>query len=93
MFINIVLWFGSDSLSGFLFFCADFTSFCTRAFLLKFFVCFFVLFHSYCSHAWVFGKTLLHEFPISYNLTELYIFLYFFLNKMIKMVEESSVKK
>ena len=47
------------------FFCARFTSFYTHASLLTFFVCIFVLFHSCCSHARVFGKTLLHEFPIS----------------------------
>ena len=33
------------------------------------FVCPSVLFQSCCSHARVFGKTLLHEFPISYSRT------------------------
>ena len=32
--------------------------------------CPIVLFHSCCSHAWVFGKTLVHEFPVSYSHTE-----------------------
>ena len=32
--------------------------------------CFFVLFHSCCSRAWMFGKTLVHEFHISYRNTE-----------------------
>ena len=31
---------------------------------------FFALFQSCCSHAQVFGKTLVHEFPISYRHTE-----------------------
>ena len=44
------------------FFRAVFTSFCTHASLLIFFVCFFILFHSCFSHSRVFGKTLLHEF-------------------------------
>ena len=39
-----------------------FTSFVTHSSLLNF----FILFHSCSSHARVFGKTLLHEFPISY---------------------------
>ena len=38
--------------------------------LLTFFLCFIVLFQSRCSHARVFGKTLVHEFPISYSHTE-----------------------
>ena len=47
-----------------------FTFFHTHASLLKFFVCFMVLFHSSYSHACVFGKTLVHEcmnlpFPIT----------------------------
>ena len=40
---------------------------------LTFFVCFFVLFDSYRSHAQVFGKTLLHEFPITYSHAEWYV--------------------
>ena len=38
-----------------------FASFHTHASLLAFFVCFFILFHSCCSHARVFGKTIVHE--------------------------------
>ena len=38
------------------------------------FVSFFVLFHSCCSHAQVFGKTLVHEFLISYSHTEWHLF-------------------
>ena len=38
------------------------------------FVCFFNLFRSWCTHARVFGKTLVHEFPISYSRTEWYLF-------------------
>ena len=36
-------------------------------------LCFFILFHSCCSHTQVFGKTLVHEFHISYSHTELYL--------------------
>ena len=35
-----------------------------------------VLFHSCCSHAWLFGKTLFHEFPVSNSHTEWYISLF-----------------
>ena len=35
-----------------------------HASLLAVFVCLFIVFQSQCSHARVFGKTLLHEFPI-----------------------------
>ena len=38
--------------------------------LLAFFLCFIVLFQSCCSHAQVFGKTLVHEFPIFYSHTK-----------------------
>ena len=38
--------------------------------LFTFFLCFIVLFLSCCSHARVFGKTLVHKFPISYGHTE-----------------------
>ena len=38
--------------------------------LLTFFLCFIVLFLFCCSHARVFGKTLVHEFLISYGHTE-----------------------
>ena len=48
------------------FFRACFTSFhYTHASLLTFVFCFFILFHSCCFHSQVFGKTLVHEFPIS----------------------------
>ena len=53
-FIIIVLSLGSDRPSGFFF---------STASLLTFFVCFFNLFHSCCSHARVFGQTLVHDFP------------------------------
>ena len=63
-------------LSGLLFFSsARFTSFHTHASLLTFFVCFFVLFHSCYSHARVFGKTLVHEFHVSYSNIEFYFLL------------------
>ena len=50
----------------------SFASFHTHATILTFFVCVSVLFHSCCSHARVVGKTLVHEFPISYSHTEWY---------------------
>ena len=46
----------------------------THASLLTFFVCLFVLFLSSSSHARVFGKTLLHESPISYRRCFLFSF-------------------
>ena len=49
-----------------------FTSFHTHSSLLTFF-CLFVLFHSCCSNAQVFGKTLVHKFLISYRHTEWYL--------------------
>ena len=72
MFIIILFWLGSDRPSG-LFFRARKTSFHTHASLLTVFVCFFILFHSCCSHTRVFGKTLVHKFPISYSYTEWYL--------------------
>ena len=69
MFITIVFRIGSEYWAvGTFLFRARFTSFHTHASLLTFLFCFFVLFHSCCSHAQVFGKTLMHEFPISYRL-------------------------
>ena len=73
LFINIVFWLGCDRPSGHLFFRALFAFFHTHASLFTSFVCFFILFHSRCSHAQVFGKTLVHEFPISYSHTEWYL--------------------
>ena len=51
------------------FFCAHFYSFHTHFSLLTSF-CFFVLFQSSCSHAQVFDKTFMNEFPILYRHTE-----------------------
>ena len=59
LFIIIVFWLGCDRPSGLPFFAPH--------------VSFFILFHSCCSHALVFGKTLVHEFPISYSHTEFYL--------------------
>ena len=70
-------------------FYARFTSFHTHASLPTFKICFFILFHSCCSHAWVFAKPLVHEFPISYSHTELY---FIFSQNMIEMVGESPVR-
>ena len=50
----------------------------THASLLSVFVCLIVLFHSCCSRAWVFGKTLVHEFPVSYSHTEWYFLISLF---------------
>ena len=41
---------------------------------LTFFLCFIVLFQSCCPHAQVFGKTLVHEFPIFCTHTEWNLF-------------------
>ena len=41
-----------------------------HSFLLAFFLRLFVLFQTCCSHAQVFGRTLLHEFHIFYCLSE-----------------------
>ena len=57
----------------FFFFHARFTSFHTHTSLLTFIICFFILFHSCCFHARVFGKTLVHEFPISCSHNEWYL--------------------
>ena len=56
---------------NFFFFRERFTSFHTRASLLTFFVYFFFLFNSCCSHARVFGE-IVHGFHISNNHTEWY---------------------
>ena len=79
MFINIVFGLGCDRPSGLLLFVpALLPSFHTHTSLLTFFPCFFVLFHSCRSHAGVFGKTLVHEFPVSYSHTEWYLLFYLF---------------
>ena len=60
----ILFWLGFDWLStGTSFFRACFTFFHTHASLLIVFICPIVLLQSCCSHARVFGKTLVHEFP------------------------------
>ena len=56
---------------GDLIFPARFTFFHAHA-SLPIFLSFSVLFHSCCSHAQVFGRTLVREFPNSYSHTELY---------------------
>ena len=73
LFIIIVFWLGCDRPSRLLFFRARFAFFHTHASHLTSFVCLFILFHSCCSHAQVIGKTLVHEFPISYSHTEWYL--------------------
>ena len=73
MFINIVFWLGSDIGRRNFFFRDRFTSFHTHASLPAFFFCFYILFHTCCSHVRVFGKTLVHEFLISYGHTEWYL--------------------
>ena len=51
-----IFWLGNDRPSGLVFSCP--LDFPLHASLLTFFVCFFILFYSYCSHVWVFGKTI-----------------------------------
>ena len=70
MFIIIVFRLGCDRPSGLFFH--------THASLLYVSVCLIVLFHSCRSHAWVFGKTLVHEFAVSYSHTEWYFLISLF---------------
>ena len=84
----IVFWLGSDRLPGLLSFRARFTSLHTHASLLTFrlYLSYFVLavpvpecLGKYsCMSARMFGKTLVHEFPISYSHTEWYFLFSFF---------------
>ena len=71
--IIIVFCLGSDRQSELLLFRARCTSFHTHASLLTILFRFFILFHSCCSHAAGFHKTLVHEFPITYSHTEWYL--------------------
>ena len=72
-FNNILFCLGSDRRSGLLFFWPALlllhTYFHLPSSLHTLDVCFLVNFHSCCSHARVFEKTLLHEFLISYRNT------------------------
>ena len=72
MFIFIEFLLGSDRPSALLFHLHLLYFFLTHA-SLAFFFCFFIFFHSCCSHVWVVGKTLMHEFLISYSHTEWYL--------------------
>ena len=76
MFIIIVLRSSSDRPSGLLFFCARFISFHSHGSLLTVFVCFFILFNSCSSHARVFGRAHVHEFPVSCTHAEFYLIFY-----------------
>ena len=68
MCIIIVFWLGGDRQSER--FLVRFPSCHTHPSILAVFVCFFNIFHSCYSHARVFGKTLVHEFPISNSHTK-----------------------
>ena len=59
-----------DKVTGQDFFFSCPLTFHNHSSLLTFFLCFIVLFQSWWSHAQVFGKTLLHEFPIFNSHTE-----------------------
>ena len=65
MFIIIVFWLGSERASDFFFSCPFYLFPYSRlsSFRLRGFI---ILFHACCSHARVFGKTRLHELPITY---------------------------
>ena len=67
MFIIVVFWLGCDRPSGHLFF-VTLSSYLLRLFL---YLISFLLFPGA-----VFGKTLVHEFPISYSHTECYTFFF-----------------
>ena len=69
MFIIIVFWLGCDRPSG-LFFCARFASFHTHTSLLSSSVSLSYFMLAVTMRE--FGKTLVHEFPISYNHPEWY---------------------
>ena len=70
MFIIIVFWLASDRPVDLFFSCPLYFFPYSRLS----FVCFCILFHSCGSHARMFGKTLVHEYPISYSHTEWYYF-------------------
>ena len=83
---------GSNDVGTLFFFfsCCAFFNF--NSFLPAFLLCFFAIFHSYCSHLPVFGKTLVHEFHIFYSHTEWNFFLFvllgltlFWLSSAIKL--------
>ena len=66
--------FFNDRQSGLLLFVpAVYTSFHIHASILTFVIGFVILYHACCSHPRVFGKTLVHEFSISYSHTEWYL--------------------
>ena len=56
-------WTRQSDWTGLLFFRVRCSSFRIHSHLLTFFLCFIVLFQSCCSHAQVFRRTLVHEFP------------------------------
>ena len=68
MFIIIILFW-----SGLRFFVPALLLSILMPLFLPFSVCIFVLFRSCCSHARVFGKALVHEFPMSSRHTEWYL--------------------
>ena len=68
MFIIIVFLLGCEGRHDFYFSCPLYFL-CSRLFSYSLRL-FFILFHSLCSHAQMFGKTLVHEFPISYSHAE-----------------------
>ena len=70
---------------------ACFASFHSHSSLLTIFVCLIVLFRSCCSRAWVFGKTLVHEFPMSYSHTEWYL-LFFARRNSRSFVYQNQIK-
>ena len=67
--LNRIVWAVETSVL----FRARFTCFHTHTSLHNLFVCFFVLFHSCCSHVRVFGRTIVHELAFSYSRTEWYV--------------------
>ena len=73
MYIIIVFWLYVTGRRDIFFSCPLCFFPYSRLSLITSFFCFFILFHSCCSHAQVFGKLLVHEFPISYSHTEWYL--------------------
>ena len=77
MFIIVVFRLGCNRPSGLLLFVPAVLFsiltplFCPSSYLI-------VLYRSCCSHAWVFGKTVVHEFPVSYSHTKWYFLISLF---------------
>ena len=102
IFIIIVFWLGCDRPSGLLFFLVSCASFHTHAYVLSFFVCFFVLFRyllfpckneirQRSSPCYNVARTQVPDFPTSYSHAEWYL-PYFARRNRLVWAESSSIK-